>query len=552
MLTWLMARGAGAVAGISTTLSTAALDKHPQSKERGITLDLGFSSFTVPMPARLACLGADLLQVTLVDCPGHASLIRTIVGGASIIDMMLLVIDVRRGIQAQTAECLVIAELATDHLLVALNKVDLLPEEGRERAIKKAKKKLAQTFGFTRFAGCTIVPVAAKPGGGEGPGPPPMGLQALVEELIQAIPARARAAPSGPFLFSVDHCFAVKGQGTVLTGTALSGKTHVGDTLELPELGVKKKVKSIQMFRRPVDICQAGDRAGICVTQLDANLVERGLACTPGSVPSFSAAIAVLQKIRFYPGKILSKQKVHLMMGHETVLAQAQFFGLPDGGEAPAGTGNLLGADIRRMAQQDIGKDQFDMKREYIWQDELYGNEGRPRAGERGTEEGLGAAAVHHGPQWALLRFQHPVSAPADSLVIGAKLDANVSSATCRLAFSGRLVRLLEGPATSAHTQLLIYKTKQKSGRIERVLEDGKTAICHGMLKKESDISLFCGMKVKSGAGEVGTIEGSFGKKGKFKVHFPGGVSLSNKESATITLSFKRYMYDETKRRMVQ
>lgn len=89
-----------AVAALSTKLSTAALDKHPQSKERGITLDLGFSSFTVPMPARLsAALPCRELQFTLVDCPGHASLIRTIIGGAQIIDMMLLVIDVTKGIQ---------------------------------------------------------------------------------------------------------------------------------------------------------------------------------------------------------------------------------------------------------------------------------------------------------------------------------------------------------------------------------------------------------------------------------------------------------------------
>lgn len=82
---------------LSTTLSTAALDKHPQSVERGITLDLGFSSFTAPLPQRLADAPFDAVQITLVDCPGHASLIRTIMGGAQIIDMMLLVVDVTKG-----------------------------------------------------------------------------------------------------------------------------------------------------------------------------------------------------------------------------------------------------------------------------------------------------------------------------------------------------------------------------------------------------------------------------------------------------------------------
>lgn len=71
-----------AVAALSSTLSTAALDKHPQSRERGITLDLGFSAFPAPLPPHLAHLPYDSLQFTLVDCPGHASLIRTIIGGA--------------------------------------------------------------------------------------------------------------------------------------------------------------------------------------------------------------------------------------------------------------------------------------------------------------------------------------------------------------------------------------------------------------------------------------------------------------------------------------
>lgn len=111
------------VAALSTTLSTAALDKHPQSKERGITLDLGFSSFTLPAPPSIASAGFDAVQFTLVDCPGHASLIRTVVGGAQIMDLMILVIDVTKGIQTQTAECIVIGEITTDRMIVVLNKI---------------------------------------------------------------------------------------------------------------------------------------------------------------------------------------------------------------------------------------------------------------------------------------------------------------------------------------------------------------------------------------------------------------------------------------------
>jgi selenocysteine-specific elongation factor len=93
--------------------STACHDKHPQSQQRGITLDLGFSAFfgKTRKTSTDDVRGETPLQFCLVDCPGHSSLIRTVIGGASIIDICLLVIDATKGIQTQTAECIVIAEI---------------------------------------------------------------------------------------------------------------------------------------------------------------------------------------------------------------------------------------------------------------------------------------------------------------------------------------------------------------------------------------------------------------------------------------------------------
>jgi len=124
---------------LSTHSSTAAFDKSPQSQEKGITLDLGFSALIVKIPSHLSALPYDVLQYTFVDCPGHASLIRTIIGGAQIIDMMLLVIDVTKGFQTQTAEGLVVGEITTNKMVVVLNKVDQFPEETRQTQIDKMK-----------------------------------------------------------------------------------------------------------------------------------------------------------------------------------------------------------------------------------------------------------------------------------------------------------------------------------------------------------------------------------------------------------------------------
>ena len=219
------------VKALSTCLSTAALDKHPQSIERGITLDLGFSSFCLDIPDHLKNElgeGYQKLQFTLVDCPGHASLIRTIIGGAHIIDMIILVVDVNKGIQAQTAECIVIGEITTDRIVVALNKVDLLPKEDRDVRIKKMTNRIRKILSTTKFSAAQIVPVSACIGGEK-----VAAVDASKEELsrgtvsegineLVCIIQRCVCIPirneDGPFYFAIDHCFPIKGHGTVLTG----------------------------------------------------------------------------------------------------------------------------------------------------------------------------------------------------------------------------------------------------------------------------------------------------------------------------------------------
>lgn len=115
---------------LSTVGSTAAFDKNPQSQARGITLDLGFSTFSLKVPEHLRNeTQSESIQYTLVDCPGHASLIKTIIGGAQIIDMMILVIDATKGIQTQTAECLVLGEITCKKVIIALNKIDMINKE---------------------------------------------------------------------------------------------------------------------------------------------------------------------------------------------------------------------------------------------------------------------------------------------------------------------------------------------------------------------------------------------------------------------------------------
>ena len=81
-------------------------------------------------------------------------------------------------------------------------------------------------------------------------------------------------------------------------------------------LRVEKKIKSMQMFRKPVQIAQQGDRVGMCVAQLDASEIERGLACTPNSMKTCETVLAAVQKIKFFLDPLMTKTKLHITLGH--------------------------------------------------------------------------------------------------------------------------------------------------------------------------------------------------------------------------------------------
>jgi selenocysteine-specific elongation factor len=544
------------VRALSTELSTAALDKNPQSQARGITLDLGFSAFVTDMPQRLAAASSytKRLQFTLVDCPGHASLIRTIIGGAQIIDMILLVVDVVKGFQTQTAECLVVAEIMTDKLIVILNKIDLLPPENREKLIERATQRVRKVLAPTKFNNAPIIVLSAAPGGagklgaaaplsavtglgisggegGDGLAKEPLSnVRGLIEALLDTVEIPVRKEMSNPFLFAIDHCFPIKGQGTVLTGTVLAGTLKINDSIEITSLRQEKKVKSIQMFKRPVNVIRQGDRAGICVTNLDASSVERGIAAAPGTVPTLSAAIALVKKIRYYTGPCESESKFHVTVGHTTVMATAVFFGAQELAELGIGgrsgfsrhakeaadaderSTHIVLADSANTALANLSLSEGgtsssrkkiqegevkpglpletskwgvpllsrDLSLSWEWQNELLGRRSRgappPPSPESKEKEAPSGEKADGNPQelvyewqWVALLFEVPILTPLGSMIIGSKLDGDVNANVCRLAFFGRLVEQLSSAELHSLGQLKLFKMKKKEGVIDRI-----------------------------------------------------------------------------------
>ena len=244
---------------LSEIVSTAALDKHPQAKERGITIDLGFSFFT---------LGENQKYIaTLVDAPGHANLIRSVVASANIIDLALVVIDGEKGPQVQTGEHLMILHsLGLKDIIFVINKIDLITQE-KIQQITQTLKSMVKGVNIEPF---DIVEVSAKE---------KKGIKELKDSLTRFFEShheKLKRKVDAPFLFLFDHHFMIRGKGTILTGTTLSGRCAVGDTLTILPENIEIKVKSIQKHKESVESTEAGDRVGIAVAGLEPDQVKRG------------------------------------------------------------------------------------------------------------------------------------------------------------------------------------------------------------------------------------------------------------------------------------
>ena len=193
-----------------------------------------------------------------MDCPGHASLLKTVIGGAQIIDLMFLVVDINKGIQTQTVECIGIGELFIEKMIVVVNKVDSL--ENSEEVLPKKIEALRKIFSKTKYGGdIHIVPFSTKE--------PQKYSQQLIETLQDSIVIPQRKA-EGNFMMLIDHCFPIKGKGSVVTGTVIEGSVKSNDEVEFPLIKESKKVKSLQMFKKPVNQAIQGDRVALLFTQL--------------------------------------------------------------------------------------------------------------------------------------------------------------------------------------------------------------------------------------------------------------------------------------------
>ena len=283
---------------ISEIISTAGIDAHPQSKERGITIDLGFTSFLL-----------DKYLITLVDGPGHADLIRISASSVEIIDCALVVIDIKKGPQVQTGEHLIMIEsLKIKKIIVILNKIDLFTGN-LEVEVKKTREFFESTsFGYNVPIFC----VSAKKKEGF------VELKKGILETINSLNFERHT--EGDIIIPIDHHFPIKGMGAILTGTILNGTLKLNESLEVVPVDTSGRVKNIQIFHQNVKFAKAGDRVGINIKGLDLKKVYRGCYATNNSNAfEFCKIVEVkVNKNDLFKPKLGFGTQVHITIGMVT------------------------------------------------------------------------------------------------------------------------------------------------------------------------------------------------------------------------------------------
>ena len=234
-------------------------DRLPEERRRGISIDLGYAPLELTEGRRLS----------VVDVPGHERFVRTMVAGATGIDLFLLVLDAGEGAKPQTHEHLAILHLlGIDHGVVAVTKADVVDAGLVEVALEEARELVP---------GAEAVAVSARTGAG---------LDELREAISRAADEVEQRRADRPTRLYVDRSFTLKGLGTIVTGTLWSGSIGVGDELRLEPAGRVVRVRSVQVHDRQVERADAGQRVAVGLGGIERREAERGDALVaPATYP---------------------------------------------------------------------------------------------------------------------------------------------------------------------------------------------------------------------------------------------------------------------------
>ncbi len=276
-------------------------DRLKEEKERGITIELGFASLTLPGGQRLG----------IVDVPGHERFVKNMVAGAGGIDMVLLVIAADEGVMPQTREHLDICTLlGVQKGLVALTKIDLVDKDWLSLVQEDIREFLRETF----LEDAPIVPLSVVTD---------TGIPELVAAIEKVASGIRESQDSGVFRLPIDRVFTMKGFGTVVTGTLMSGKVKVGEPMEIHPGRLKAKVRGIQVHNEATETAEAGQRTAVNLQGVEKETINRGDILThPGTFEPSLRLDVVFRHLRSVPRKLKNRTLVRFHTGTSEVISR--------------------------------------------------------------------------------------------------------------------------------------------------------------------------------------------------------------------------------------
>ena len=265
------------------------IDKAPEERERGITISVSHVEYETA--AR---------HYAHVDCPGHADYVKNMISGAAQMDGAILVIAATDGPMAQTREHILLArQVGVPYIVVFLNKCDMVDDDELIDLVEMETRELLSEYDFPG----DDIPVirGSALGALEGDAKWMDAIRELMKAVDEYIPTPARNNDL-PFLMAVEDVMTISGRGTVATGRVERGELKLNEPVEI--VGIKPTQTSvatgIEMFRKTMDFCEAGDNVGILLRGIKREDIERGqVLCKPGSVTphtKFTGEIYVLTK----------------------------------------------------------------------------------------------------------------------------------------------------------------------------------------------------------------------------------------------------------------
>ena len=267
----------------------ANIDKAPEERERGITINTAHVEYQTATR-----------HYAHVDCPGHADYVKNMITGAAQMDGAILVIAATDGPMAQTREHILLArQVGVPKMVVFMNKCDMVDDEELLELVEMEIRDLLNEYGYDGDNTPIIRGSALKALEGDPK------YVAAIDELMDAvdtwIPTPVRDNDK-PFLMSIEDVFTITGRGTVVTGRVERGTLKLNDEVEI--VGIKPTQKTvvtgIEMFRKQLDVAEAGDNAGVLLRGIAREDVERGqVLAKPGTATphtKFEAEVYILTK----------------------------------------------------------------------------------------------------------------------------------------------------------------------------------------------------------------------------------------------------------------